>query len=293
MSKNVSKLTAPEHWTEWFKTCALDLCGPDTRKSLADFAFKRYKAALDREIEIRNMESRVPAEAQDLLRGEKEDFWRDLEGIYWYQPKPSEKSDALRVADKSYKKYYQENASRIEADKGADEARNYLEGSVSGYLVKTRCRSIITHALRRCGGSDASGNSLEETLINLQPDSEGLEDPANPTHRPDPEDSAVSARSLIELFSDEAKLVLYESLSGRSLDSSWLKSALGKRKGAIYGMSHQLVARLQKALKSSGIESEEAREVFRAMREILEEWNNSPEFPFGCRLGREKSNETS
>ena len=287
MNDQQSNITMPEDWAEWFEKCAVDLCGEKARHALSAFASLRYRAALERETEIWNMADKKPVEATDFLNAsELEHCWRDLEAIYWYQEKEKEKESSAdgRMVCKTYKKFYQENAARIEAGKGAEEARNFLEGSVSDYLIKTRCRTLITHSLQRIRGYPSSGGSSEEfDAVQLPSDSAD----GDPTSAPPTlEDIDESARFLIELFSNEEKLVLLECLSGNALNSDWLKSALGKGKSAIYAMRPRLESKLRNGMNSRGMEREDSQSALIAMRKILEAWKNSPESPYANRLGK-------
>lgn len=287
MSKNLSNLTKPEHWAEWFEKCALALCGDEAKHALGIFAHERYEQAFRRALGERKMpRNELPSEARELISStELGACWYDLEASYWYGGRDIASGNESGNGAKAYKTFYRETAATKPTP---DEARKYLEGSSTKYLILSRCRTIVSESIPRVGGRvDESGNSREDLVL------ENESDPASVCPLMDTQ-FGEDANQVFSRLTTEEKILILASMNEISLEHPEIKNRLGHKKSVLYKRQAAAREKIGNMLGVTGSMREyegnplDLGRVLGRLLDFLNEWADSPECGIGsCLMGGE------
>lgn len=282
MSKNFSQLTEPEDWEEWFEKCAWTLCSDETKSRLGIFAKLRYEQALKKALSFKNKsEDDLPPDARELIRvNEHGVCWRDLEASYWYDSK--ENPDTIEKLPtegaKTYKSYYRERAATFP---DPNEARNYLEGCCTKFLIWTRCRSIVIKSIPRPRFyMTESGKTFEDLALEKKQGAASNSDYLVA-------DMKDQASSIFSLLSAEERVLLHACFNQIPLGTlPELADALGRKSSALYQRQSKAKIKIRPLLDLGEKFPQEitphiyAGGVLDQLTQLLNIWAISPECEF-------------
>jgi hypothetical protein len=269
MNATPPKITAPEHWAEWFEKCALALCCDETRLALGKFAYLRYKYYLIKALGAGKAESNLPIEARDLLDLDSPSTcWYDLEDSYWGKPIPmdgSKTGDAIKAA-KVYKKFHLEVSSKKAT---LEDARDYLEAKTSENLIWSRCRSIISRA--RIFRFDSRGDEVSEESQDMSEGESGLF----------ASESDQIAREVFDRLTLEERILILAKANNISLAHPEICNRLGLSKSVLYQRQKAATNSIAPRLLKDNFAVEDVPFVLSHLLNFLTQWALSPECGIG------------
>ncbi len=281
--------TQPEHWEEWFEKCALAKCEPEAQNALSSFAYHRYKKYLKKALsEKKQPQKNAPPELIELIESSDANYngvgrcWHDLEASVWYQDKPTEPNKP----NKTYKKFYRSIARFKAIETTPEEARNYLEGAITTYLIRTRCRKILKEAIfRKPSFKNEDGNVIERE-IDLLGQNETPQPPAN-TPLEETENKQI-AQSIFHSLTDDEKFFIYAFYQGINLDTPAITDFFKRKKSALYERQHRIILSLKEKIINNELnittDYQAMLAILQELRTLLENWIKNTEYPYTSHL---------